>query len=274
MLNFAKTASLPAKLWQNAGFDLLLVENSARREHLKAEKIKVVSPSNYKVANTVQVPTQVANIPNVSANEKNVKQENEVVENKIISSPRTSEEAREQGELHTPFIKNIYKEYEWPAVWNALWERAIRHPNPKVAWTYTGLHADMLDGSTKSLQRQQLIGKFIKELHRPNGTHVFIPYDKCEEPGSALILEEKSFFWSAVARLNIKQILVFGSIARDELKIPARGQNSTVRGVNSTFFEHGYRICLLNDINRLIDANSDGKDVLAYINSQLSSVNL
>ncbi len=265
MLNYAKTQTVYSKLWQEAGFDLLLLSDPARKDVLKFSKAKV-KPKQI-IQNIPQIPKDTQfefrkeNLYN-QALEKVAKQEE-----KLISSPRTSEEARDQEAQNVPLYKNILNDFEWPQDWENMWQKIMKHQNPKVAWTYTGLHADMFDGAGKNQERQALIGKFIKELARPHGTHVFIPYDKAHESGSLFTFDDKSFFWSAIARVKVQHILVFGSQARDELQLGRRGVHSV--------FQHGrYRIYLLNDINILLDGKSDGRDVLAYVNRQLSAVNL
>ncbi len=242
MLNYRKQTTEYAKPWQDAGLDFLLIEDEFRLAELKKTKQK----------KDVKKPIFTPKLDEA----KNLQ-----------ASPRSSEEAKERDVVQTNANISLLKEYEWPEAWHELWAKIARHEHPKIAWTYTGLHDDLLANENRLEQRQEIIRELVKGLKNPNGTHVFVPYDKANDAGKLLTVEDNSFYWSAVSRFKVQYLFVFGSKTRDELLLPSRGVNSVILFKN-------YRIYLLPDINKLIGDMAGVKALLEYLKIQLSLVKI
>lgn len=109
----------------------------------------------------------------------------------------------------------------WPPAWQALKNRRPLPPRPLVFWTYAGLGDDLM--GTADPVRQKVIVRMLTALRHPGGTHVFWPYAL---PGDAPTSETgggddaPSLFWSGVELLRPRALLLFGSEARDALRMP------------------------------------------------------
>lgn len=110
----------------------------------------------------------------------------------------------------------------WPEPWISLKNRRPLPPAPLVLWTYAGLEDDLL--GKPSAPRQKVIARLLKGLQHPGGTHVFWPFAL---PQAAPVAENQpdienqpSLFWSGVALLRPRVLIVFGSVARDALFLP------------------------------------------------------
>ncbi len=244
MLNYRKQTLTYAMPWQEAGLDFLLIEDENYYAELKKVKAQIEAEVQ-KVAFTPKIEP-----------EKNIQ-----------SSPRSSEEAKERNLEQSSSQLSILKEHEWPQDWENLWLKIAKHSSPKIAWTYTGLHDDLLGNANKVEQRQGIIRQLITGLNKANGTHTFVPYDKANDAGKLFTNEDNSFYWSAVSRFKVQHLFVFGSKARDELLMPTRG-------VNSVIPFKSYRIYLLPDINKLIGDTAGVKALLEYLKIQLSLVKI
>ncbi len=241
MLNYRKQAAQYAKPFQMAGLEYLLIEDAARLAELKKAK------------------TQAKVFYQSSLPKSDIKKN-------LQSSPRSSEEAKERAVEKSTNIP-ILKEYEWPEAWIELWTKIARHNAPKIAWTYTGLHDDIVGNDSKNPQRQEIIRHFITGLKSPNGTHIIVPYDKPNDAGKLFTNEDKTFYWSAIARLNVRHLFVFGQKASDELLLPQKP-------IHTVIPFQGYRVYILPDINKLIGNMADVKAMLEYLKIQLSSVKI
>ncbi len=122
----------------------------------------------------------------------------------------------------------------WPKAWQVLRERRKWPPKPLVCWTYAGLGDDLVGNpelDTVNDERKQLIARLIKELDHPGGTHVFWPYTLpdsflAEHGGNAAQIfpsgmDAAGFFQIAMDTMRPRVVLIFGSEARDALKLPS-----------------------------------------------------
>ncbi len=264
MLNYSKQTSLYAKVWQNAGLDFLFIEEEARREELKkSKKNQIIQTSRPVQQNTFTK----------SSFENKISQKENILQNSLQSSPRTSEEAREQHELYehnyenSSFSKYILKEYEWSKYWLALYEKVVKCKNPKVAWTYSGLYADILKEGKQNPERQNLIRRLIQALARGQGTHTFIPYDIEQDKDLILKNSNSNFYWSVINKLQVRHLFIFGEKARDELFLPERR-------INSSFIYQGYKVYLLPELTQVMQTQGQEESLLRYLNTQLSYVNI
>ncbi len=259
MLNYRKQTAPFASVWQDIGLEFVYVEDSQRLEDLKKPKsLSSPSKTSFIKPNTYISKPQTAKIEESTIAKK--------PEN-LQSSPRSSEEAKENTIKSNNLPIPILKDYEWPQEWLDLWEKISKNTSPKIAWTYTGLHDDILGTENKVPQRQEIIRDFIRGLNSPNGTHAFVPFDMPLNAGKLMAKEDNSFYWSAISRLKVKQLFVFGEQARDALLIPQRP-------IGTTITHKGHRIYILKDLNKLIGDVSGVKSLLEYLNIQLSSVKI
>ncbi len=274
MLQQSYTIPIETKVWFNAGLEFLYIPNDERREELSTKKASAKPVTSSKV-NSAQVAshTVTQGLQQGSYQQKNISQntpQNRVAPQKsiIIESPRSSQEAREIEENNTKSIypRPILKEFEWSNNWKELYKKIIRHEKPKLAWTYTGFYADLMKNENVDPKRQELVRSLIRKLNRPNGTHVFIPYDTPHKIGELFEENGASFYWSVIAHLKIRNLLVFGSETRDTLLLPSRGRYSS-------FYYNGHRVYILPDLNKIEDtANQDA--LYNYLDKQLLSVNI
>ncbi len=122
----------------------------------------------------------------------------------------------------------------WPKAWQILHERRKWPAKPLVCWTYAGLGDDLVGTPGVDLvdeARKQHIARLIKELNHPGGTHVFWPYALpdsflAENGGDGALslfpsgMDTASFFQSVMEIMRPRVVLIFGSEARDALKLP------------------------------------------------------
>ncbi len=276
MLQQSYTIPVEKKVWFNAGLEFLYIPSDERREELSTKKTPAKSVTTAKV-NTSQV-TQVSAVAQgaqqnsfqAKSTHNNIQQNRVTTQKKssIIESPRSSQEAREIEENNRKSIYPlpILKEFEWSDTWKELYKKIIRHEKPKLAWTYTGFYADLMKNENVDPKRQELVRSLIRKLNRPNGTHVFIPYDTPHKVGELFEENGASFYWSVIAHLKIRNLLVFGSETRDTLLLPSRGRYSS-------FYYNGHKIYVLPDLNKIEDlANQDA--LYNYLDKQLLSVNI
>ncbi len=235
------------KFWYNAGLEFLYIPDDERREAL-----------SQKNNNTKQIHKQAQYVPPKLSPQKSHTQAN----------PRSSQDVEElyQNTSQSPYPLSILHQYEWSDEWKTLYTQVIKNQQPKVAWTYTGFHADLVKNEYLSAQRQEIIRTLLKKLARQTGTHAFIPYDSAIKPGELLTEKNCSFYWSAIAQANIRHLLIFGSQTRDTLLIPKRGKYSS-------FNHNGYRIYILPDLN-MANVLDEQQALFTFLNNQLLSVNI
>lgn len=122
---------------------------------------------------------------------------------------------------------------DWPKAWQVLRERRKWPPKPLVCWTYAGLGDDLVgkpEENNVDEERKQHVARLIKELNHPGGTHVFWPYALpssffVEHGGSFAQafpegMNTASFFQAVMDTMRPRVVLIFGSEARDALKLP------------------------------------------------------
>ncbi len=285
MPQFSYTMPVETKLWHNSGLEFLLIPEEERRDALKAKKSSAKTASASMAKNQVFVPNSLQNQQGnnqkfhaVSAQATQTGQSNQANSNseqvrnisqrnnEMMGSPRSSEEARERENPHANSLypMDIIQEYEWNKEWKDIYAKLARD-GAKVAWSYTGFHADFAKTSSALQERQDTLRRIVTRLGRPNGTHVFIPYDLPNEPGSLFKEDDASFYWSMVAKLKVRNLLIFGSHARDTLSLPKKGKYTS-------FNLSGHKVYILPDLNRI--SKDEEQSLFTYIDTQLKSVNI
>ncbi len=273
MPQFNYNLSVENKLFTNLGLDFLLISDEDRRNELKKNAhIHTAPPLKNlpKEGNFAQKNNQTQMSKSGQNDSRTIIFNDkapikEVVSN-LQSSARSSQEAKEMEENATqnPLYAKILPEFEWPEEWRNLYKTFYRAQS-KVAWTYTGFSADLNKSEKLDPKRQEVIKRIIPKLDRPNGTHIFIPYDGIDEPGKILMHDDYSFYWSAIKQLKIRYLLIFGSFARDALHLPQKNKYSS-------FIFHGLRVNILPDINN-IQADEE-HSLYTFLDGQLNSVGI
>ncbi len=274
MPQFTYNMPLEIKLLHDIGLDFLLVEDEKRLELLQKKSQKTKSKALLQNALTQKKLAQ--NLKHSQVQESSFENKKiiftnddsaKIEQNKnTVFSPRSSEEAKEieENAKEVSLSMQFLPFFEWSPEWKELFARCHREQS-KVAWTYTGLHADMLASEKLDAQRQNVIRRVLPKLARPNGTHIFIPYDTFDEPGKLLQENDYSFYWSAIKYLKIRYLLVFGSKARDSLYLPKKNKYSS-------FVFHGLKVNILPDLNNI--GQDEENSLYTFLDGQLKSVDL
>ena len=116
----------------------------------------------------------------------------------------------------TPSMPPLKPQEEWPAIWR---ERLNATRRGLVAWTYAGLGQDLLGEKTDGLDdRRAFIGRLLHDMNHPAGTHTFWPV--CL-PIEGVMTSAPEIFWSGIALLGARFVMVFGEDAVTSLALPA-----------------------------------------------------
>ncbi len=291
---FVRSKPLPihTKIWQQAGLDFLFIPEEERRTLLKNKADTKPSVQNYSnIVNNIPLNKENSTLhqkDNVDAVNKKFNIDNktisstnkQVLEQNISNSPRSSEEARELSENEIVYnsqgkalasLPKIIKSFEWSEEWEELFKKIARSNAPKIAWTYAGLHADILKNTYSNANRQEIVRDLVTNLnYKKAGSNVFVPFDMPTESTKLYIDTMKNdavFFWSSLLRLKVKVLFVFGEEAREALLLK--------KSSKYTSFMHNahahYKVYYLPDILSLSE-RSERNSLLTYLNQQLSSI--
>lgn len=116
---------------------------------------------------------------------------------------------------------------KWPAIWKSQLDSSRKG---LFGWTYWNLGVDLLAGkngapaqaqeAARARQfRSQVMGRILRELGHPSGTHTFWPpYLEMTDEGTP----QPEFFWSGLKYLGCRGVIIFGSRAARAL-IPRQG---------------------------------------------------
>ena len=140
---------------------------------------------------------------------------------------------------------------KWDAPWQGLWKRLNMDARPRVVWTYAGLGDDLAGQPNDG--RRKVLGRILKALGHPRGTHAFWPYMLPE--GSV----DADVFWSALHASGARALLVFGSDARDALALP-----KTLRPYCHEMFR-GSMVIQLHRLETLAVNDGEMEQVVSYL---------
>ncbi len=272
---FVKSKPLPihTKIWRDAGLDFLLIADKQRQEQLKTKSIQ---DSSQLVKNIYQNIQKVAQAEKADNLKNNLQNQALIVQN---ISPRSSEEARELRENElvvdargnaNPSLVPILKDFEWSEEWESLYNKVVRSSTPKIAWTYAGMHDDILRNTYSNANRQEIMRDLVKNLNYTKaGVNVFVPFDTPTESPKLWIDTKKNdavFYWSALYRLKVKILFVFGEEARETLLLKKSRKYASFMHNAHAF----YKVYYLPDVLSLSD-KSERNTLLTYLNQQLTS---
>ncbi len=280
-LMFVKSKPLPihTRIWQNAGLDFLLINDEQRKAELKIkakpEQVSLKAESLYQhVTLTGQAQAKEARQSEQKTSKKPIKE--------YTASPRSSEEARELSDneaaldaqgVQNPNLPEIVKDFAWNEAWTKLYSKIALSQEPKIAWTYAGLHDDVLKNTYSNAHRKDVLVDLVKNLnYKKSGVNVFVPFDVAENAGQVMVdIKNKDalFFWSALYRLKVKVLFVFGEQARDALLLKkTRRYTSFIHNAHAF-----YKVYYLPDLKELSE-KSERDTLLTYINQQLQSIGI
>ncbi len=115
-----------------------------------------------------------------------------------------------------PSLPPLTPQEDWPALWR---ERLNATRRGRVAWTYARLGQDLLGEKTEGLDdRRAFIGRLLRDMNHPAGTHTFWPV--CL-PVEGAMTPAPEIFWSGIALLGARFVMVFGEDAVPPLGLPA-----------------------------------------------------
>lgn len=122
----------------------------------------------------------------------------------------------EEARSAAPSMPPLKPEEEWPA----LWRERLKATRPgRVAWTYARLGQDLLGERTEGLDdRRAFIGRLLRDMNHPVGTHTFWPVCLHEE---GAMKSAPEIFWSGIALLGARFVMVLGEDAAASLALPS-----------------------------------------------------
>lgn len=160
------------------------------------------------------------------------------------------------------------------------WRRRLAATRPGlVAWTYWNLGPDLAaasdtgqeeGGAEARAARRAFLGRLLRDLAHPAGTHTFWP--ACLPEGAAPDAAEPSFaphadaFWSGAVHLGCRAVIVMGSAAVRALGLPA-----TVRPLGQLRWR-GQLVLVLRDVDALAQDMTRYGPTLAFLRQGLGPV--
>ena len=131
-----------------------------------------------------------------------------------------------------------------PDHWPRLWQERLAATRPApVLWTYWALGEDLC--GTPNAARRALLQKLLQDMAHPAGTHCFWP---AALPTSSRELEANAeVFWSGVALLKARALVVMGQPAVKALELPPR-----LRPFHQTR-HNGRLVVVLRDMDFLVE---------------------
>lgn len=212
-----KPAAPLARAWLNAGLESLLV-GEARAAELRRAEAPAAAPEKARASapREERGPARAPRAPQAPA-PRDARPSRPVAPESAGRPAATP--AVPSPESAVPADPRALPPAAWPPAWQALRKRRPLPPRPMVVWSYAGLGDDLM-GQADPV-RQQIIARMITALQHPGGTHVFWPYALPDAPDPQNDDSAPSLFWSGVALLKPRALLVFGREARDALGLPA-----------------------------------------------------
>ena len=170
------------------------------------------NPNIPNTSNTPDIPIQ-KNQNKESTQEYTLKQE------KARPNPSHAVQAPRTPSIKTFMNRETLSFSTWPNSWIAIKDRCnlpTDSSKARVAWTYEGLEEDLMGVANSA--RQGLIRRLLQDLNHSVGRHYFWPY---QLPSALEQTDHKEkLFWSGLALMHPRVLLVFGSGARDAVGLP------------------------------------------------------
>ena len=220
--------------WRNAGvFYLLPTGNSAGgdcqecEEHSVLEQATPSQPLGHaqtqaKVSS--EMPTFSAEVASsiVANNAQQVAKQaglsSVITSASSSAAPATSRPASVASKLSSA---NTSQPNAWPEAWQAAYAKAqasfkAHALTPQILWNYADLVYDLYLQGDK--QRSDLLRSLIKHLDLPRGSSVFWPSSILDSNLQKQV--DSQIFYSGIAALNPKAILLLGASALEEAQLP------------------------------------------------------
>ncbi len=134
---------------------------------------------------------------------------------------------------------------QWPDIWQQQFQKTKKG---LFGWTYWNLGEDLLasrqnapengEAARARKTRSQVMGRLLRELGHPPGTHTFWP-PYLETTGNA----QPEMFWSGLKFLGCRGVIIFGSQAARALI-----QKPGLRPLQQ-FSANGFRVWIMKDLS-------------------------
>lgn len=161
----------------------------------------------------------------------------------------------------------IWKELP-PESWPAQWQTRLKAARKgKVVWTYWELGKDMSNVEDPAKEkRKRFLGKLLKDLAHPAGTHIFWPM-ALPSPGDTNSYEaDDTLFWSGARTLGASAVVVMGEAAATALAFPKK-----ILPKRQLVFR-GFLVWAIEDMERLIAEPSHYAMTLAFLRDALFDI--
>lgn len=148
-----------------------------------------------------------------------------------------------------------------PEHWPHLWRERLAATRPApVLWTYWALGEDLSGAANPA--RRELLQRLLRDLAHPAGTHCFWP---AALPVNGRELEANpDIFWSGVAQLKARALVVMGLPAVKALELPPR-----LRPFHQTR-HNGRLVVVLRDLDLLVEENHHYDGVREFLRQALA----
>lgn len=229
--------------WQKTGLHYIFFSDENRVQDMRAasQETRIVQDRTVQENRAVQESKAVQEnraVQNRNSQGYNINQENESVlyqrqeSSTNSNAPTQNYQNKESNKKHTlnqeqnrsdssqassleMFMnREILSFNTWPNSWIAVKDRCNLPTDSikaRVAWTYEGLEEDLMGGANPD--RQNIIRRLLRDLNHSGDRHYFWPYRL------ASVLEQtdhmEKIFWSGLALMRPRVLLIFGSEARD-----------------------------------------------------------
>ncbi len=231
------------RLWHNAGLEFLLAPEALAKAPLlqsaSAQARAPQTPSSPKAAQSIQSTPKLS----PATQQRAVKPQHAVSVQSPAAPPATPRIPLSQ----------------WPENWRAALEHLrTRTPSPTIAWTYQQLGED-LHSNTPSAQRRALLGRFLKDLHCPAGTHAFWPVSLPDDNN----IPAPSLFWSGIHEMRARILILMGSHTMRAVELPF-----SLRPLQQCRYNNCL-IWIVRDINVLAEAEEHYRETLTFLQNSL-----
>lgn len=161
------------------------------------------------------------------------------------------------------------------------WRRRLAATRPGlVAWTYWNLGPDLAaaaasdrrddEGERARAARRAFLGRLLRDLAHPAGTHTFwpacLPESAASDAVEPLFAPHADAFWSGAVHLGCRAVIVMGSAAVRALGLPG-----TVRPLGQLRWR-GQLVLVLRDVDALAQDMTRYGPTLAFLRQGLGPV--
>lgn len=187
-------------------------------------------------------------------------------------APRNGDIPANAGQAAPPGQNRLGRD-QWPQIW--LQRFSATKPG-LIAWTYRQLGEDLLKGGKNApanepeearaarKARSGLLGRVLKDLAHPGGTHTFWPA-ALPEKGDVFTVNPP-VFWSALWELGCRALVIMGPDAAEPLL-----QMKNPRPL-SQFWRNGQTIWILKDIGELLESPRAYKAAITFLRNASRTV--